>query len=362
MIMLSFVAYMLLFSQTPAQKPPPTVDPDDPGPPVVKRGGNAPRKAPNPGSKGPNIISGIPQETEEAPPPRSTTSKGSTEDGPLPIPAGAAGIKPEIDISGSVPKQVVNDPLIDEAAVASYDYDSTLPNFICDEIVTRFMSDAKPPKWKKKDLVEVELMYNDRKEEYRNVRVNGKVQKSGSPEDTGSWSTGDWGTTLVDILHPATAAVFTRRGKDKVADIDCEVFDFKVEKANSHWIVRYGKPIKPAYKGAIWIDPKTGRVLRTEMQAVRLPSDYELDWVEQMTEYGWVTIKGEKYLLPVKSENLACWRYTTKCSRNEIEFKNYRKFATESSISTTESEISFGDKPKEAPPVTAAPPVKKKKD
>ena len=45
----------------------------------------------------------------------------------------------------------VNDPLIDEAAVASYDYDSTLPNFICDEIVTRFMSDAKPPKWKKKE-------------------------------------------------------------------------------------------------------------------------------------------------------------------------------------------------------------------
>jgi len=204
-------------------------------------------------------------------------------------------------------------------------------------------------------------MYVGGREDYRNVRVNGKALKSGTPEDTGSWSTGDWGTTLVDILHPATAAVFKRRGKDKIAGIECDVFDFTVEKANSHWTVRYGKPIKPAYKGAIWIDPQSGRSLRTEMQAVKLPSDYELDWVEQMTEYGWVTIGTDKLLLPVKSENIACWRYTTKCSRNEIEFKNYRKFSAESTISTTESEISFGDKAEEAKPAAKPAPQSPKK-
>ena len=360
--MLPLLALLLISSQTPAQKPPPA-DPDDPGPPVVKRGGNAPRKASTPASKGPNIITGLP----EAEPSPQQSPQQQRQPGPVLVPLGKdEGLDPKIDISGSVPKVKVSDPLIEQAAEASVAYDATLPNFICDEIVTRSLSDDKPPKWKKKDLVEVELMYVDRKEEYRNVKVNGKILKSGSPEDTGSWSTGDWGTTLIDILHPATDATFTKRGKDKIAGIDCEVFDFVVEKANSHWIIRYGRPIKPAYKGAIWIDPKSGRVLRTEMQARKLPNDYELDWVEQMTEYGWVTIKGEKYLLPTKSENLACWRYTTKCSRNELEFKNYRRFTTESSISTTESEISFGDKPVEAPPVSPSkaspPPATKKKN
>jgi len=99
------------------------------------------------------------------------------------------------------------------------------------------------------------------------------------------------------------------------------------------------------------------------MQAIKLPNDYELDWVEQMTEYGWVKIGEEKLLLPVKSENIACWRYTTKCSRNEIEFKNYRKFSAESTISTTESEISFGDQlpTATAPPKPPVPETKKKK-
>lgn len=349
MTMLPIVALLLLYSQTPAKKPP-AADPDDPGPPVVKRGPNAPRKTPVPASSGPTIITPLPPAAEE---PTEAREPRKTERAPM----------PDIDISASVPKRVVNEPIIEEASRAAFEFDGTLPNFLCDEIVTRFFSDDKPPKWKKKDKVEVDLMYVNQKEDYRNVRVNGKPLKSGTPEDTGSWSTGDWGATLVDILHPATAAVFKRRGKDKIAGIDCEVFDFTVEKPNSHWTVRYGKPIRPAYKGAIWVDPVSFRTLRTEMQAVKLPSDYELDWVEQMTEYGWVKIGEEKLLLPVRSENLACWRYTTKCSRNEIEFKNYRKFSAESTISTTESEISFGDQPPaaSAQPKAPAPEAKKKK-
>jgi hypothetical protein len=328
MDMLTIALLILAQAETPAP-----VDPEDPGPPVVKRGGNAPRKAPAAGG-GPRIIT------------------------PLPAPEGPSDAelkKPAFDISASVPRAGSDDALIMMAREASADYDQSLPNFVCDQAVTRFRSEAKPPKWKKEDLVEVDLMYVNGAEDYRNVRINGKPLKSGTPEDTGSWSTGDWGTTLMDILSPTTNASFKPKGNDAIAGLDTVMYDFTVEKANSHWTIRYGKPVKPAYKGVIWVDPKTGRVMRTEMQALRLPSDYDIDWVEQMTEYGWVTIAGTKYLLPVKSENIACFRYTTKCTRNEIAYKNYRKFATESTISTTESEISFGDKPVEAPP-------RKKKD
>lgn len=368
--MFSKISALLLFAalfQLKAQsQPPPKPDPDDPGPPVVKRGPNAPRKAPIPAAKGPNIISGNESVSELAPEQKLDPNIAEPKDPKAPRDPNESPSrsKPAFDISASIPRTRVNDPLIARAAEASIDYDSTLPNFICDEGVNRMMSNATPPKWKKEDRVDVEVMYVDRKEDYRNVRINGKALKPGArPEDTGSWSRGDWGTVLVDVLHPATDAEFKKRGKDKIAGIDCEVYDFTVEKANSHWQVQYTTMIKPAYKGAIWVDPITARVLRIEMQGRRLPQTYELDAVELMIEYGWVTIKGEKYLLPTKSENLSCWRYTTRCSMNEIEFKNYRRFSTESSISTTESEINFGDKDPakpEAPKLPEAPAKKKK--
>jgi hypothetical protein len=38
------------------------------------------------------------------------------------------------------------------------------------------------------------------------------------------------------------------------------------------------------------------------------------------------------YLLPVEAEVLSCQRGTSICSRNKIEFRNYRKFGAESDI------------------------------
>jgi hypothetical protein len=40
----------------------------------------------------------------------------------------------------------------------------------------------------------------------------------------------------------------------------------------------------------------------------------------------------QQYLLPVHSENLSCQRGTSICSRNAIDFRNYKKFGSESTI------------------------------
>jgi hypothetical protein len=121
-----------------------------------------------------------------------------------------------------------------------------------------------------------------------------------------------------------------------------------VDKENSHWEIRYGTSVKPAYRGTIYVEPQSARVMRLEMEA-RLPQSFEMDKVEMTVDYNWITIAGEKYLMPVRSENLACQRGTFNCSRNEITFKNYRKFGVESTISTTESTVSFGAEDKSSP-------------
>lgn len=331
----------LLFGQA---KPPET---EDPGPPVLKRGPNAPRKPAQ--TKGPNIIT----------PPQAETAAPAPD--PVPVDRTPPELRQSVEgeekeLPTRVYRNTPADPLVDAATIASHEFDKALPNFVCDEVVMRSMADTRPVKWKMKDRVEVELLYIDRREEYRNIRVNGKALKAGvTPEDSGSWSTGDFGATLQDVLSPLTDAKFVRKGADKISGLDTIIFDYTVEKVNSHWHIKFGSGIRPAYKGSVWIDPVSKRVLRVEMQARQLPATFELSSVEMMVEYGWVTIAGQKYLLPTKSENLACFQGSLQCSRNELEFRNYRRFAAESTISTSDSNVSFDGDDKAVPAASKAP-------
>ena len=102
-----------------------------------------------------------------------------------------------------------------------------------------------------------------------------------------------------------------------------------------------GQSVLPAYKGSVWIDKKTWRILRIEMQARNVPEEFPLDTIEWVVDYSFVRIGGAEFLLPVHAENLSCWRGTTRCARNALDFRNYRKFTSESQITTTDSTITF---------------------
>ncbi|MDE3197004.1 MAG: hypothetical protein KGN84_11705, partial [Acidobacteriota bacterium] len=170
------------------------------------------------------------------------------------------------------------------------------------------------------------------REDYRNIRVNGRP--TDSPEDTGTWSTGEFQMTLEDVLSARTNATFTPRGEDRIAGRPAWVFDLSVDHPHSHWTIQAenGQRYRPAYRGSIWIDKDTRRVLRIEQRAVDTPSDFQFDVEEANLEYGFVTIDGRSYLLPVESVNMACGRGTSSCSKNVISFRNYRKFSTDSDI------------------------------
>ena len=111
-------------------------------------------------------------------------------------------------------------------------------------------------------------------------------------------------------------------------------FDFFVNQENSHWTVHgAAQSYRPAYKGAVWIDKETGRVLRIEMQSRQMPQDFPFDKVEMACDYDFVRLGSmTQFLLPVHSENLSCQRGTSTCSRNTIDFRNYKKFGSESTL------------------------------
>ena len=228
------------------------------------------------------------------------------------------------------------DPVIEKARVAADTFSEHLPNYVCKEFMARFASMSHPVDWRPLDVVSTEVVYEGGKESYRNVQVNGKARKS--LEDTGgAWSTGEFATILRDILSPWTAAEFHPRRDALIAGMTAKVYDFRVERMNSHWHVQVAaQSINPAYKGALWIDPKSGRVLRIEMQARSLPEEFPLDTVESAVDYENVRIGEGMFLLPAHAESLSCQRGTSNCSRNVIDFRNYHKFNSDTSITFAE--------------------------
>jgi hypothetical protein len=222
--------------------------------------------------------------------------------------------------------------IIGEARNAAMSFSQGLPNFLTHQVTKRYFSGGFPPSWRQLDEVSAELAYLNGKEDYRDIRVDG--QPALRPvESSGSWSTGDFGTTLDDVMSPGTNATFRRRGEERIGVRSAIVYNYTVDEANSHWtlVSPDGRKVNPAYEGAIWVDKETLRILRLEQRATSLPRGYPFTRAEYTLVYGWVRIDDKAYLMPASGENVGCMSGGT-CNRNTTEFRDYRKFVADSKI------------------------------
>jgi hypothetical protein len=259
------------------------------------------------------------EETAAGTPPKAGAGSGDAAVAAPAAPANAGGVSDD---------QIILDARTNAAALTA-----GLPNFLVQQATTRYFSTGFPAHWQAIDTVTADVAYVDGKEEYRNIAING-TPTDRPPESTGSWSTGEFATTLEDVLSLATDAHFRRRGTATMSGRECLVFDYQVEQPNSHWTIvspdqrRY----KPAYEGALWIDSATHNVVRIEQRATTFPRNFPFNRTECTISYSYVQIDQRSYLMPSTSEDIACMSGSGACSRNALEFKNYHKFTTESNV------------------------------
>jgi hypothetical protein len=344
--------------------------------PVIRRGGGAPpagaqsseRTQPNaqedaatasaPNATTPNATAmkppdappdaddpGRPQLRRGRPSARSTARADEPE---LPAAArrdNATDVAPNVSLAGepSAPTSadvipVQEDPVIAKAREANAQYSLTLPNFLVRQAITRYEADNPKQGWQARDTVTADLTYEDGNEEYKNVKVGNRPVKS--IEDTGgSWSTGQFATILEEILDPGTATTFRKSGQDTIQGRRADIFKFEVKRENARWRIMVPSQLYyPAYRGSLWIDKETARVLRVEMESKNIPPLFPLAKVETAIDYDFVRLGGtQAFLLPTVAEVLSCEQGSSRCTRNRIEYRNYRKFGAQ-------SDISFDDK------------------
>jgi len=318
-------------SRSAENAPPPSQDPDDPGRPRLVRGKPADpsrevSSAPPPDSPAPSTPAGAASPA----PVQVASADGNSATAGAPRPVYRNG--DEDTTPTMAPRR--GDDLIRRAADAAMNFTETLPAYVCTEVMARYQSETAHVSWQPLDVVSTNVVYENGKEDYRNVQIDGRPVNKKIEEIGGSWSTGEFGTLLIDLFSPATAAEFRPKGESRSSGIVAKLYDFSVRRENSHWEIHMGSQgYQPAYQGSVWIDPQTARVLRIEMQALGFPSDFPTDHVESATDYQYTRLGDAKqYLLPVHSESLSCQRGSNYCSRNAIDFRNYHKYTGESSI------------------------------
>jgi hypothetical protein len=301
-----------------------------PAPAETQKGGRGEGNSPAAVDTG-NSEPGPPKLRHGAPAQRQDAD--TDEDAAAPAPA-APQEKRETAETREVPEAPPSDdPVIEKARQATVAFTEKLPNYVCKEFMARYESTRQPADWQALDVVSTDIVYEAGKESYRNIAVNGKPFQKGMEQMSGAWSTGEFGTMLLDLFAPWTAAEFRLRRRATVAGVETRVYDFEVDHPHSHWHVQVAsQTMLPAYKGSIWIEPSTGKVLRLEMRARALPERFPVDTIESAVDYDSVMIGGRKFLLPVHAETLACQRGSSNCSRNAIDFRNYHKFESNSDI------------------------------
>jgi hypothetical protein len=302
-------------------------DPDDPGPPTLARGRQAPRTASSDSSSdsAPMIAGSRPSiHADEVNGVTRPPSAPIVDDRPI-----------EERAIGQPSMSPTGDPVIDMARDEAFSFSETLPNYVVKQFTTRYVTEVarnRGTSWRALDTVTADLVYQDGKESYKNFLVNGRTPRE-APEKSGSWSSGEFASTLQDIMSPITNADFHGKRSTTIVNRPAYRYDFTVEQQNSHWHVQASaQSYQPEYTGSVWIDKENYRVLRIELSARNMPRSFPLDQVESAVDYDYVLIGDQKFLLPVHSEALSCERGTSDCSRNVIEFRNYKKFGADTNI------------------------------
>jgi hypothetical protein len=291
----------------------PKPDADDPGKPALRRGVPAPRRTTVEESAG--IPASVPQ-----PPAKAPVAEAARQ----PIPAA-------IPIQAAVPIQ--DDPIITKAREAAASYSETLPNYLVQQMTTRYQSDRPKSGWTALDIVTADLTVLDGQESYKNIKVGNKSVNTSMDQIEGTRSTGEFSTMLEQLLENG-AAKFRAGGTDTIHNRPAYKYSFEITRELSRWRIEAPSQLYyPATKGTIWIDKETSRVLRIEQQGKPMPALFPFDTIESTTDWDFIRLgTSGPYLLPVEAEVLSCQRGTSICSRNKIEFRNYRKFGAETNI------------------------------
>jgi hypothetical protein len=228
-----------------------------------------------------------------------------------------------------------------EVTLASLD---EMPDFVVKQLVSRSHAYAKTNNFQSADKLTVAVSYSaDKGEDYKVLAINGIPQQEEKGERSymkvgGTTSAGEFVTVLASIFKPESKTEFRAVDTDTLRGRRAIVYEYSVKRVNSKQVITSVDLIPQStvsgYRGKIWVDRETSRVLRVEQEATEIPDDFPIRAASREIDYDWVAIGDLKYLLPLASDVRLTSRHRDQFyeSRNQIRFRNYQKYGSEVKI------------------------------
>jgi len=252
--------------------------------------------------------------------------------------------------------------IIAQLRAYAQDYNGKLPDFICTQLTKReirlapndiggiresapgrgSLGLASSGERKSTDTFEEQLTYFDGRESYQLLKINGRKQSPGQPRPPGMTSTGEFGTTLRAVFDSQSKTEFEWKKWDTLRGQPVTVFSFRVDQRYSQAQLEVpSRSVIVGYHGLIYAARDAHTVLRLSTVA-EAPSDFPLQDVMHVLDYGRVEISGHEFMLPLHAEMQTrmsedFMRYGREGGHskqvyltNDVDFRDYRKYTTDS--------------------------------
>jgi hypothetical protein len=222
-----------------------------------------------------------------------------------------------------------------QARETSLNFDKTLPDFICTQVTRRYADPSGLEFWRLMDTLTARLSYFERKEDYKLVMVNNAVVNLGYEDVGGAIRRGDFGTMLRDVFEEQHKARFQWERWATLRGRRTHVFAYTVPQPFSELTIAWERKewVKVGYKGLVYVDRETNKVTRIVQEATEIPPSFPISEASTILDYDYVDISGSQYLLPLRAVTRT--RAGKLLTKNETEFRLYRKFAAEATLTFT---------------------------
>jgi hypothetical protein len=181
-----------------------------------------------------------------------------------------------------------------------------------------------------KDTLTVKLSYFGHREDYKLIEIDGKPTSLEYEFVAGAVSTGEFGTRLSSVFGPGSHADFRWKGWATLRGRRAARYSYRIARENSSYRLAYSSSvITVAYHGDVYVDEETHLALRLTLRA-EIPHGFPINFNESSVDYEFAEVGGKRYLLPSHASSSAI--HGTYVAENSVEFREYRKFQAESSV------------------------------
>jgi VWFA-related protein len=223
--------------------------------------------------------------------------------------------------------------LIEDARARALGYIESLPNFVCVEVTDRSVDAAGNGSWRHRDSMAELVRYHSKHEERVTLEVNGQRSDVAREDMQGAITHGEFGGLMASVFRPEAKAEFRWKQAALLGNGNAQVFAYSVSQPTSDFAVIdvTGRRAIPAFHGLVYVDEATRAVRRITLESDALPDNFVLRSSAFSVDYDYVAIGSHEYLMPV-SGTVTLHRGKRAVLLNEMEFRDYRKYGSQTSI------------------------------